>query len=107
MTGTMTKVGGTMEVEIEVEGTLDQGVVEDMFTRAIASALNISTAHVLKLTASEIGKGSGSRRLASTQTVWYEVSYEVMVPSSMDPDAVVAKANRIAVPGSAESMAFR
>lgn len=78
-----------------------------MFKRAIAKALEISIVHVTKLTALEIAPRPGSRRLQSTQTKWYEVSYEVMVPSFMDPDAVVEKANRIAVAGSAESQAFR
>lgn len=37
----------------------------------------------------------------------YQVSYQVIVPSSMDPDAVVEKANRIALASSDESHAFR
>jgi len=59
------------------------------------------------VTASEIGTRPGLRRLQSSQTKRYDVAYEVLVPSSMDADALVAKMNRIAVPGSSESQAFR
>jgi len=41
------------------------------------------------------------------KTTRYEVSYEVLVPSSVDPDVIIAKANRIAESGSAESQLFR
>jgi len=37
----------------------------------------------------------------------YEIAYEVIVPSSMDPDLVVEKANRIADWSTAESQVFR
>merc|ERR1711907_3449 len=50
---------------------------------------------------------SGLRRLLSVQTKWYEVAYEVEVPSDTDADAVVSKANRIALTDSAESTQFR
>lgn len=98
---------GTMIVDIDVQGTLSQEEVEAMFKKAIAAALEIPAAFVSKLTAFEISKGSRLRRLQSIQKKQYEVSYEVIVPSYMDADAVVEKANRIAVSGAAESTVFR
>lgn len=82
-----------------------------MFTRAIASAVDLPVESVVKLEASEIEEGSGSRRLqslpTSIQSKYYVVAYEIMVPSYMDPDLVVGKANRIATPGTSESLLFR
>jgi len=45
--------------------------------------------------------------LQSSQTKRYDVAYEVIVPSGMDADALVALMNLIAVPGSSASQAFR
>merc|ERR1712086_1231969 len=105
--GNVTKVAGTMEVQIDVQGNLTQEAVENMFRKAIANALNISIEHVVKLTASEIQQGSRLRRLQSVQTKRFEVSYEVSLPNSTDLELVVAKLNRIAKTGSAESQVFR
>merc|ERR1711939_372228 len=81
--------------------------VEAMFKRAIADALGVTIEHVVKLTVTEIGQGSGLRRLQAMQTKRYEVSYEISLPSSMDPADAVKKANRISLQSSAESQAFR
>merc|ERR1719198_2849641 len=83
-----------------------------MFMRAIAAAVNVSVKLVVRLEVSEINgsvevNSSGLRRLLSVQTKWYEVAYEVEVPSDMDADAIVLKANRIAEASSAESLFFR
>jgi hypothetical protein len=127
------KVAGTLQVQIDVQGNLSQEVVQDMFRRAIAAAINVSVEHVVKLEVSEMnasvevnnsesnssevnssevnGSGlnssSGLRRLLSVQAKWYEVAYEVVVPSDMDADAVVSRANRIAMTDSDESLLFR
>lgn len=101
-------------MDIDVTGELSQEVVEEMFTWAIAGALQIPIQSVLKLNATEIQLGEklaasavgNLRRLQSTQTQRYEVSYIVEVPSHM-ADAVVERANQIAVPGSEESKLFR
>jgi len=100
-------VAGTIEVEFDVQGALSQEVVEEMIRQAIADALGMPVKYVVKLTASKIGQGSGLRRLQPLQTKRYEISYEVLPPSSMDPDEVVEKANRIAMPRTVESNVFR
>merc|ERR1712072_742340 len=51
--------------------------------------------------------GSGSRRLLSTKVKKYEVSYEVIPPSYMDPSVVVDKANRITEASTTETQVFR
>jgi len=96
-----------MEVEIDVQDNVTQEVLEEVFKRGIAEALDVSIENVVKLTVVEIGKGSGSRRLQSTVAKQYEVSYEVIPPSSMDPALVVAKANLITEASSAETQVFR
>merc|ERR1712072_1063514 len=101
------KIAGVLEVEIDVEYKLEQEVVEDMFKRALAASLDVPLINVLKTTATQLGTSPALRRLQSLNTTRYEVSYEVMVPSYMDVDAVIEKANRIAEPGSAESNLFR
>jgi hypothetical protein len=101
------KIAGVLEVEIDVEYKLEQDVVEDMFKRALAASLDVPLINVLKTTATEMSTGPASRRLQSLNTTRYEVAYEVMVPSYMDVDEVIQKANRIAEPGSAESNLFR
>jgi hypothetical protein len=132
------KVAGTLQVQLDVEGNLSQEVVQDMFRRAIAAAINVSVEHVVKLEVSEMNASvevnnsesnssevnssevnssevkssrlngsSGLRRLLSVQAKWYEVAYEVVVPSDTDADAVVSRANRIAMTDSAESLLFR
>jgi hypothetical protein len=103
--GKLMKVAGKMEVEIIVSGAMNQTVVEDMFRRAISKALDVAAEDIVKLAV--VGISTGSRRLQSNQTMRYEVSYEVLVPSSLDAAVVVAKANRIADAGSAESLVFQ
>lgn len=122
-------VAGTLEVELVLQGEITPKALINMFKKAIASALTVSIEHVVKLVVKEIGIASttvrattvntttsnttasnatnGSRRLQSNQTKRYEVSYEVMVPSSMNPAEVMARANAIAAPGSAASIAFQ
>jgi hypothetical protein len=121
-----TRVAGVFEVEIEVRGNLSKIVVEDMFKRAIAAAVELPVEFVVKSEVSEINRSvqdnmslseandtlqnnlsSGSRRLQAIQTKWFEVSYELLVPSHMDADAIIERANRIAVSGSEESKLFR
>merc|ERR1719482_1275329 len=104
---TVTKVAGTMEVEIDVQDNVTQEVLEDVFKRGIADALSVSIENVVKLTVVEISQDSGSRRLQSSSLKQYEVSYEVIPPSSMDPAVVVAKANLITEGSTAETQVFR
>jgi len=78
-----------------------------------ATSTNKATTTTKKATSTKEAAGPNVRRLrflsagSDAKTTRYEVSYEVLVPSSMDPDVIVAKANRIAEPGSAESQLFR
>lgn len=102
----VTKVAGTLEVEIKVQGALEPEVVESMFKEAIAQALGVSIENVVKVKVSEVIPGSGLRRLQEVQKKLYEVSYEVLPPSSMNPDEVVEKANRIAATYTPEALAF-
>jgi hypothetical protein len=113
-------------VELDVRGNLSKIVVEDMFKRAIAAAVELPVEFVVKLEFSEINRStqeklslsetnatlqtnlsSGVRRLQAIQTKWFEVSYEVIVPRHMDANAIVEKVNRIADPDSEESKMFR
>jgi hypothetical protein len=103
---TRTKVAGTMEVEFDVMVAMEQSVVENIFKEAIAAALEIPIDNVVKLEVTEIDEGAGLRRLQSTQTKRYELSYEVLPLESMDPDLVVAKTNRIFLENTPESAAF-
>jgi hypothetical protein len=96
-----------MEVEIDVQDNVTQEVLEEVFKRGIAESLDVSIEDVVKLTVTEIGQGSGSRRLQTSKTKQYEVSYEVIPPSSMDPAVVVAKANLITTASTAETQVFR
>jgi len=95
-----------MEVEFDVMGEMEQSVVENMFKEAIAAALEIPIDNVVKLEVSEINQGAGLRRLQSTQTKRYELSYEVLPLESMDPDVFVARANHIFEENTVESVAF-
>jgi hypothetical protein len=106
VSSTPTKVAGTMEVEFDIMGDMEQSVVENMFKEAIAEALEIPIDNVVKLEVSEINQGAGLRRLQSTQTKRYELSYEVLPLESMDPDVVVARANRVFEANTVESDAF-
>merc|ERR1712224_626038 len=98
-------IAGTFEVVLDVQRQLSQEIIEDMFKRAIAESLEVPLANVVKLVASEIVQGA--RRLSAVLTKRYAVSYEVVVPSTMTVDALIEKANLIAVSGSVESQAFR
>jgi hypothetical protein len=106
VSSTPTKVAGTMEVEFDIMGDMEQSVVENMFKEAIAEALEIPIDNVVKLEVSEINQGAGLRRLQSTQTKRYEISYEVLPLESMDPDVFVARANHIFEESTVESQAF-
>jgi len=96
-----------MEIEIDVQDNVTQEVLEEVFKRGIAKSLNVSMENVVKLTVTEIGQGSGSRRLQSSVAKQYEVSYEVIPPSSMDLAVVVAKANLMTTASTAETQVFR
>jgi len=121
-----TRVAGVLEVEVDVKGNLTKMVIEDMFKRAIAAAVGLPGEFVAKVEVSEINRSakenvslseanntsnknlsSGVRRLQAIQTKWFEVYYEIDVPSNMDADAIIERADRIAVPGSEESQLFR
>jgi len=71
------------------------------------SEMNSSEVNGSEMNSSGLNSSSGTRRLTSVQARWYEVAYEVVVPSDMDADAIVSKANRIAVTNSTESLLFR
>jgi len=94
-------------VEIDMKVAFDSQKLLKMFKAAIASALDVSLEHVVKLSLKEIGQDSGARRLQATHTKRYEVRYEVIPPSSADVDMIVAKANLISTSGSSESKLFR
>jgi len=112
------RVAGVFEVELFVQGNISKEAVENMFTRAIAAALEVHVRFVVSLVASEITGTSGSQRrlqhneanqtgFRDNQTRLYDVAYEVIVPDNMNVSEVIEKANRIAEPGSAESQLFR
>lgn len=122
----MTRIAGALQVELDVSGNLSLMVIEDMFKRAIAAAVGLPDEFVAKVEVSEINRSvqdnvsmpetndtlqknssSGTRRLQAIQTKWFEVYYEVDVPSNMDADTIIERADRIAVPGSEESQLFR
>merc|ERR1719440_1995585 len=105
--GTVTKVAGTIEVEIDVEGVIAQEVVEDMFRKGIADALGIPIANVVELTVVEIIPDKGSRRLQSTQKKLYEVSYEVLPPENVDAKVIEDRANRITTSSTYEANVFQ
>jgi hypothetical protein len=105
--GTVTKVVGTLEIEIDVQNTLGLAVIEDMFMEAIAQALGVSIEDIVELKVSEVTPASGLRRLQEVQTKRYEVSYEVLPPSYLNPFEVVEKANRIASADTTEAQAFQ
>jgi hypothetical protein len=117
-----TKVAGVLEVELDVKSDISHQVVQHMFKKAIAAAvdlpielvtaeLTLNTAKNISLSevngSSELAQSSGARRLQAFQTRWYEIAYELVIPADMNVDAIVEKANRIAVPGSEESKLFR
>jgi hypothetical protein len=113
-----TRVAGVLEVETYVQGNISQEVIQDMFTRALATAVGVPIELIVSLTATEIQNSSGSqRRLQDDETnltsspgyeiKLYEVAYEIVVPGSMDANEVMQKADMIAEAGSAESQLFR
>lgn len=114
----VTKIAGVLEVEIYVQSNISHEIVQDMFTRAIAAAVEIPVEFVTSLTASEIQHTSGAQRrlqdnvtnqtsAMDNHTKIYEVAYEVIVPSYMNASEVIEKANRIADPNSTASKLFR
>jgi len=108
---------------MDVIGNVAPEALENMFKKAIAAAIGLpmellvsvtvrevesSVANMTRTVASARTAASGpQRRLRSSQTKLYEVKYEVVVPKDMDVNAVIEKANSIAVPGSPESASFR
>jgi len=102
----VTKVAGTMEVELDLEAEPVQEELLRMFQSGIASALSIPIAHMAKLVVSKALQDQG-RRLRVNETIWYDVVFEVIVPDSMDADVVVAKANNITRPDTAEAQVFQ
>jgi hypothetical protein len=102
----VTKIAGTMEVGIDVPVDATEEAVKDMFKAAIAAALGIAIEDVVKLVVVE-AQGSGSRRLQSIEAKKYGISYEAVVPDSMDPNVLASKADGLSEPSSAESQVFR
>jgi hypothetical protein len=110
-------VSGVLEVEMNVIGSVTPKALENLFKKGIAAAIGVPMELVVNVTVTEIPSGalnitrpaaSGQqRRLRSSQTKRYEVHYEVVVPKAMDVDAIIEKANSIAVSGSPESAFFR
>lgn len=114
----VTRVKGVFEVEVVIEDNVSQEVVEAMFTKAIATALEVPIEFVVSVTVTEIQKDLGSqRRLQESmanqtnsqgnKTKSYEVAYEIMVSGNVDVNEVMEKADRIAESGSGESQLFR
>jgi hypothetical protein len=103
---TVTKVAGTMEIDLDIDAEVPEDEVVDMFIRAIADSLGISKDDVVKLII-KVVEGSGLRRLQTAESKRYEVSYEVVTPKSVDPEVVVTKVNSITEPGSVEAQTFR
>jgi len=104
----VTKVAGSMEVELDLPANTTQQEVEDMFKKAIVESLGISLNDVVKLVVVAVEPGSDSeRRLQASESKQYLVSYEVLPPSSLDPAEVVSRANRIAESSSSEAQVFQ
>lgn len=123
-------MSGVLEVEMDVIGNIAPEALEKLFKKGIAAAIGVPMELVVNITVSEVvsttpagsvanmtqtaasartAASGPQRRLrsSSTQTKRYEVKYEVVVPETMDADAVIVKANKIAVRGSPESASFR
>jgi len=103
----VTKIAGSLEVEIKVSATFSSDVIKETCKRGIADALGVPMDSVVKLEVIESSEGAGARRLQSTQLKQYEISYEVMPPSTMNPKVVVQKASAIFVQSTPEAQAFR
>jgi len=103
----VTKVAGTLEVEVSLDGDVSQDVLEHTFREGIADAIGVSIEDVSKLTVTEIVQGQGSRRLQAMQVKRYEVSYEVLLRSSIGADVALERANLLLEPSSEESQVFR
>lgn len=96
-----------MEVQLTVQGNMSQDSVKEMFTKAISVAVEVPIASIVKMVAAEIERGSGARRLQSTENKTYKVDFEILVPGHLDAAAIMEKVNRIAASDSAESQVFR
>lgn len=114
----VTIVAGVLEVELYLRGNISQEILQGMFKRALAAAVEIPLEFIVKLDVSESKQALGiKRRLQENQTNQttshdnytkvYDVAYEIIVPDYMDADKIIEKANRIAEPGSDESQLFR
>jgi hypothetical protein len=101
------KVAGTMEVELDLGAEPVQEELFRMFRNGIASALAVPVKHMAKLAVSETLQDQGRRLLPVSEARWYDVAFEVIIPDSMDADVVVAKANNITRPYTAEAQIFR
>jgi hypothetical protein len=108
----VTKIAATLEVELQVLVEVPIADVQDMFKRAIAEALGVSVENVVKLLVLEVVRRlqdilapvrrvvkllanyTGGRRLQEI-VKRYEVSYELVVPNSVDPDVLLEKASSV------------
>merc|ERR1712178_428580 len=83
----VTKIAGVLEVEIYVQNNISHEIVQDMFIRAIAAAVEIPIELVTSLIASEIQHTSGAQRrlqdnvtnqtsAMNNHTKMYKVAYE-------------------------------
>jgi len=109
---TVTKIAATLEVELQVLFEVPIADIQDMFKRAIAEALGVSVENVVKLLVLEavrrlqdilapvrrvvklLTNMTGGRRLQEN-VKRYEVSYELVVPNSVDPDVLLEKASSV------------
>jgi len=104
----VTKIASTMEVEIDVSSSVGIEQVSIIFKKSIAEALKVSTEQVTSLEVREIA-GSSGRRLRSlqiTRTMRFEISYEIVLASSEDVDALLVIANAMTTPSTATSQVF-
>merc|ERR1719502_37272 len=114
----VTIVAGVLEVELYIRGNISQDALQDMFSGALAAAVEIPLEFIVKLNVSESEQASGMKRRLQenqtnqtnsqdNQTKVYDVAYEIIVPDYMNASRIIEKANRIAEPGSNESQLFR
>jgi hypothetical protein len=104
----VTKVAATMVVELDVLYATTQEVLQESFKKAIADVLGIPVENVVRLALTELVQHAGTRRLQVMQTKKkYEVSYEVIVPTSTEAHVIVNKANAIAQSSTLESETFQ
>lgn len=99
----VTKLASTIEVEIDVSSGVGIEQVSKITKKSIATALQVSIEQITSFEVREIG-GSSGRRLRSLQimqTRRFEISYEIVLASSKDVDALLVIANAMTTPSTA------